>query len=230
MATTFTDQIMVLPTTGVPQKLAAGDSVELSSGSLIIGGDLTVSGTKFTNEAETVLISDNHTYMNAGYATAAAQTGGLVVNYLPTATATTSAGTGVFVAGIDATSDPTVTTAGAATFAASDLIQVSGSANGGENDGLYEVVSHSSNTLTIRSTADGVTNQVEDFTDGQFTANAGDTTAVFTKVTVAVLRAGTDGIWETTSGSATGFTFADLATGTTSLQAAYNAGQAVYLS
>jgi len=227
---TFTDQILVLPAGGVPQKVAAGDTVELSTGNLIVGGDLTVKGTKFTNQAETVLVSDNHTYVNAGYTTAAAQTGGLIVNYLPTATTDTTIGTGVFVAGVGATSDPTVTTAGAATFALADLVQISGSANGGENDGLYEVLSHAANLLTLRSTANGVTNQVEDFTDNQLVANAGDVGALITKVTVSVLRSGTDGIWESASGAVTGFVFADFASAAgATLQASYDAGQTIAL-
>jgi len=190
--------------------------------------DLTVTGTKTINSTETVIVADNHLYMNGGYTTTIAQTAGLVANYLPTATATTTAGSGVFAAGVDASSDPTVTTAGAATFAASDLIQISGTANSGENDGLYEVVSHAANLLTIRSTADGVTDQVEDFTDGQFVANVGDTGATIAKVTVSVMRAGTDGIWETGSGSTTGISFVDLAGGgTITMDAAYNGGSAV---
>jgi hypothetical protein len=225
---TFTDQILVLQADGVYKKLEAGDTLELSTGSLIVGGNLTVAGTKVTNEAETVLVADNHTYVNAGYTTAAAQTGGLIVNYLPTATVDSTTGAGVFTPGINATSDPTVTTAAASVFSASDLVQISGSDNSGENNGLYEVLSHSGNLLTIRSTADGITNQVEDFTDGQFIANAGDTGASITKVTVSVLRSGTDGIWESGFGSVTGFTFSDHGTTASStLQAAYISGNSI---
>jgi hypothetical protein len=239
---TQTNNILILPLSGADagvtrtidtssDSLAIGVNLELTgTSSLTIGGDLTVTGTKTINSTETILVADNHTYMNAGYTTAAAETGGLVVNYLPTATATTTAAAGVFVAGVDAASDPTVTTAGSATFAAADLIQISGSANGGENDGLYEVQGHAGNTLTIKSTADGVTNQVEDFTDGQFVANAGDTGAAITKVTVSVLRAGTDGIWETGSGAVTGISFSNLATAAgADLQSAYDAGQTITL-
>ena len=223
---TYTDQLVVLDS-GIVTKIAASDIIEIG-GSFIIGGDLTVSGTKFTNSAETVLVADNHTYVNAGYTTNSAQTGGLVVNYLPTSTTDDTVGAGVFTAGVDGVSDPTVTTQGGGTFSAGDLVQISGSA---ENDGLYEVHTHSTgtpNTLTIRSTADGVTNQVEDFTNGQFVANAGDTGATITKVTVSVIRAGTDGVWESGSGSATPLTFSDLATSAGStLQSAYEAGETI---
>ena len=101
---------------------------------VIIGGDLTVQGTTFTNEAEISKYADNHLYLNDGYETVAAQTGGLVVNYLPTSTNDTVA-TGGFTAGVDGVSDPTIATTGAATFAATDLVQVEGAADPA-NDGL----------------------------------------------------------------------------------------------
>jgi len=104
-----------------------------------------------------------------------------------------------------------VVTVGAATFSASDIVQFSDTDND-ENDGLYEVLTHAANLLTIRGV--GTTAAVEDFTDNQFVANASDS-ATITKVTVSVMRAGTDGIWETANGSATGFSFSDLLSDTT---------------
>lgn len=222
---TYTDKVLVLDATGTVTKVTSADTVEF--GGDVVVGNLSVTGTKFTNSAETVLVADNHTYVNAGYTTNSAQTGGLVVNYLPTSTTDDTVGAGVFTAGSDGVSDPTVTTQGAATFSAGDLVQISGSA---ENDGLYEVHTHSIGTLTIRSTADGVTNQVEDFTDGQFVANAGDTGATITKVTVSVIRAGTDGVWESGSGSAAPLSFSDFATGTSTLQNVYEAGNTITTS
>lgn len=203
-------------------------TITIGSGTspVTIGGDLVVTGTTVSTSSETVLIADNHLYLNAGYATVSAQTGGLVVNYLPTATNDTVAATG-FVAGVAAVSNPTVATTGAATFAASDFIQIAG-ANNPANNGLFEVLSHAANVLTIRGV--GTTATVQDFSQNQFTT---DTTVAGTirKVTVSVLRAGTDGAWETASGSTTGLTFNDLATGGSStLQAAYQAGQTITLS
>ena len=177
------------------------------NGDALITGNLIVDGTKISINTESVNVEDNHLYVNAGYTVAAAQTGGLVVNYLPTATIDTVS-SGAFVAGVPATSNPTVATVGAATFSVSDIIQISGTVNN-ENDGLFEVLSHAGNVLTIRGV--GTTTTVEDFTDNQFIANASDS-ATITKVTVSAIRAGTDGIWETASGSVTGFTFNNLAT------------------
>lgn len=194
------------------------------TGDMHISGNLIVDGSKIINNLESVNIADNHLYMNAGYETTVAQTGGLVVNYLPTSTVDTVS-SGAFVAGDDGVSNPTVTTVGSATFSIGDLIQISLS-NNGENNGLYEVLSHSGTLLTIRGI--GLTSTVEDFTDNDFAANASDN-ANITKVTVSVIRAGTDGLWETASGSATGFSFQDLAVGSTNpggsdTQVQYNNG------
>jgi len=185
--------------------------------------DVKISGTLTTlshveQQVEQVRVEDNHLYLNQGYETAAAQTGGLVVNYLPTATTDTVAATG-FVAGVPATSNPTVITVGSGTFSAGDFIQITG-ADDIANNGLYEVLSHTGTTLTIEGV--GTSGTTEDFTEDQFTT---DTTVsgTITKVTVAVLRAGTDGVWETASGSTSGLSFSDLTTGgSLTLQNAYD--------
>lgn len=182
------------------------------TGNTIIGGNLTVNGTTTSIDTENVLIEDPNLYLNQGYTTAVARNGGLVINYLPTATATTTIGAGVFVAGVDTVSNPSVTTAGLATFAAGDLIQISG-ADDAQNNGLFEVASHAAGLLQIKSTAAGVTNQVETFTQNQFTANAGDTGCTLTKVGVSVIRAALTGNWETGFGNTTPITFNDITTG-----------------
>ncbi len=200
--------------------MGAGDVITLGgTGSAVrVQGDLVVLGTTTSVDSEIVLMADNHLYMNAGYTTAVAQTGGLVVNYLPTATATTVAATG-FTAGVAAVSNPTVNTVGAATFTAGQLIQISG-ANNVENNGLFEVLTHAANLLTIRGV--GLTATLQDFTQNQFVT---DTTVAgaITNVTVSVIRSGTDGVWETGAGATNALTFTDLATGATTLQQAYDA-------
>ncbi len=179
------------------------------TGSLGVAGDLVVSGESFLAELEHIAVDSNFLLLNQSYATAVAQTGGLAVNYLPTATTDDTTGAGVFTAGVNGVSDPTVTTQGAATFAASDIIMLSGAADEG-NNGFFEVVSHAANMLTVRSTANGATPRVEAFTLDQFTANAGDVGVSITKITVSALRAGTDGRWEAASGAVTGFSYSDL--------------------
>jgi len=194
-----------------------------TTGNAAVGGSLTVTGTLVHNgpsvwvDAENVSIAANYTRLNRGYTTDAAQSGGIVVNYDPTTTQTTTTGAGIFTAGVDGVSNPTVTTQGSGTFSAGDLVQISGS---NSNDGLYEVASHSGTTLTIRSTDSGTTDRIEAFTNDAFTAGT-DTGATLTKIAVSVARCGTDGNWEVGSGSTTGITFYDLVT-TSTLSVAIN--------
>lgn len=207
---------------------AAGTALSVTndaaiSGALSVSGNTTLSGTIASIDSARVQIADNHLYINNGYTTASGQTGGLVVNYLPTATNTTV--NGVYTAGVAATSNPTVVTTGSGTFAASDIIQISGST---KNNGLYEVLTHSGTTLTIRGI--GVTATVEDFTDNQFTAGASDGAAI-RKVTISVIRAGTDGIWEMGASATTPVTFTDISTGgSATLQSAYTNGNTITTS
>jgi len=174
---------------------------------LVLSGNLVVNGTTITKNAETINLADNHIFLNSGYKTASAESGGLVVNYLPTATVDVVTA-GAFVAGVASTSNPTVVTVGAAVFATSDIIQISGS-NISENDGVYEVLSHAANLLTIRGV--GTTATIQDYSDTQFTANASDNAAI-TKINVSVLHAGTDGEWATAKGSNTPLSFSKLVT------------------
>ena len=194
-----------------------------------IVGDLSVTGTTFTNQATNVLYDDNHLYLNNAYTTVSAQTGGLVVNYLPTSV-TSAVTTGGFTAAVAATTNPTVKVVASAAFAVNDLIQVSG-ANTAANDGLYEVLSKpDATTLKIRNIGGGEGSQNNDFTQDDFTTDATVAGAV-TKVTVSVLRAGTDGVWESGSGATGAISFVDLATaGGSTLQTAYVAGNAITMT
>jgi hypothetical protein len=207
---------------------ASGQQFEFTSdGDLTIGrnavieGNLTVQGTTTTVESETVKLADNHLYLNDGYTTAAAQAGGLIINYLPTATVDTVAATG-FVAGTASTVDPQVsTTAAGPVFVDGDIIQISG-ANNETNNGLFEVFSHATNVLKIRGIGANANNQ--GFFQNDFVT---DTTVAgnITKVNVSVLQAGTDGAWGYTSGSSTtGWTFTSAAR---TLQEAYDNGQTI---
>lgn len=202
------------------------------SGGVVIAGNLDVQGTQTAVNSANVNVSDNHLYLNDGYATAAAQTGGLVVNYLPTATNDTVA-SGGFTAGVASSSDATVITTGSATFAAGDFIQIVG-ANTLSNTGLFEVKSHSGTTLAIRGVGAGGSDErtaPNDWTQTNFTTDA-TVAGTIRKVTLSILRAGTDGIWETASGaSTTGLVFADLSTGGGgTLQSAYVGGNTITTS
>jgi type VI protein secretion system component Hcp len=202
---------------------AGSGNITLTAANTTVTGNLVVQGTTTSTSSETVTVSDNHLYLNAGYETTAAQTGGLVVNYLPINTTDTVA-TGGFTAGVAATSNPTVITTGSGTFAAGQFIQITGASAPG-NNGLFEVLSHTGTTLTIRGI--GTTATVENFTQNQFTTST-VVAGTITRVTVSVMRAGTDGVWESAAGSTSGLTFSDVASlSSITLQQAYVNGNTI---
>lgn len=202
--------------------MGAGDNITLGgSGSTVtVSGDLVVNGTTTSVDSEVVNIADNHMYLNDGYTAVSAQTGGLVVNYLPTAVTDTVAGGAFESSATSGSGDGEVEVADTTGFAVGDFIQVSG-ANNQANDGLYEVAALL--TTPARLQIRGVTTAtVEDFTQTDFTTDA-TVAGTITKVNISVMRAGTDGLWEVASGSSTGLTFADLGTAAgTDLQTAYD--------
>jgi hypothetical protein len=212
-------------TTGVTVQAGTG-LITLDATQVTMTGNLDVQGTVTSIDSETLNVADNHVYLNKDYTTNSPQTGGLVVNYLPTTDVDTVAAGG-FTAGVASTSNPTIATTAASVFSVGDFIQISNAADPA-NDGLYEVLSHSSNVLTVRGV--GTTATVEDFTQNQF---VDDSTAQgnITKVNISAIRAGTDGVWEVSSGSTTGLSFTDLVTaGGTDLQTAYEAGNTITTS
>jgi hypothetical protein len=216
------DSIFVQGTDGfVGIGTASPDTLLTVGGDTKITGNLIIEGTTTAINTESLLISDNHLYLNSSHTNASPLTGGLVVNYLPTTTTDTVGGN--YTAGEAGVSNATVVTVGSDTFVLGDLIQFT---NSSENNGLYEVLSHIGTLLTIRGV--GLTTTVEDFTQNQFNLDGNDD-ATITKVTVSVLRAGTDGIWETGAGSSTGLAFNDLSTSatSTSLQNAYEIGNTI---
>jgi len=224
------DNLLLLEA-GLSRTLESSDIIQMSAqlevqNDALITGNLTVQGTTFSNEAEISRYADNHLYLNDGYTTAVAQTGGLVVNYLPIATTDTVAASG-FVAGVAATSNPVVTTTGAGTFAVGQFIQISG-ANEEANNGLFEVLSHVGTALTVRGI--GLTATVEDFTQNDFVTDTVVAGSI-TRVNVSIMRSGTDGIWETGLGATTPVVFSDIGTGTgNDLQAAYVLGNTITTS
>ena len=147
-----------------------------------------------------------------------------MVNVLPTATTDTVAAPG-FAAGVPAVSNPTVETAGAGTFSAGDIVQVSG-ANDQDNDGIFEVESHVGTTLTIRGI--GTTATTQSWFANQFSADA-TVAGTITLVNVNVLQGTSSGVWQTFTGnSSTGLTYTDFTTqGVVDLQEAYEEGNTI---
>lgn len=200
-----------------PTTLATTDKLVLNLDLMTIQGNLLVTGAVTSSSTEQVLMGENHITLNAGYTTTSAQTGGLVVNTLPTATNENVAATG-FVAHAGAANPYVFVETATGTFAEGDIIQISGASNLA-NNGLFEVLSHAASMVTIRGL--GTTACVEDFTQTEFVA---DTTVagVLTKVNISILRAGTDGTWEAAYGATSPLAFTDIGsdpapTGTTNL-------------
>jgi len=145
---------------------------------------------------------DNYLRLNDNYSTSVAETGGLVTNYLPTAT-TDTVTDGQFTPGVAATSNPTVVTDGSNTFSQDDLILIVGT---NFNDGIFEVEDHTGTLLTIRGV--GTVAVVEDFSKDDFVL--AEDTGTITKLNVSVLRVGLNGDWEVGKGSITPISYSDI--------------------
>jgi len=201
-------------------------TVNATTGDTYMSGNLTVDGDIISIGTTHMTVEDNIIELSVGYTTAVARPAGMIANYLPLATNDTLAAN--FVAGINAVSNPYVGTVGAATFGAlvGHFIMFSGTTSG-LNNGIFEVLSHAANVLTVRGV--GLTATVDAGSRNQFIAQAAAGT-VF-EVTVSEVRAGTDGLWEEGSGNVTPLTYTDLATtASTTLQKAYENGNAVSLT
>lgn len=146
-----------------------------------------------------VSMPNNYINLNDEHITVSAQTGGLVVNYLPTATSDTVT-SGQFTKGVAAISNPMVITDTAAVFSTGDIVLVTKSR---QNNGFYEVLSHVVKTLSMRGV--GVTATVEDFSKNDFVTMVD--TATITKINIAVLRINSSGDFEHAKGSNTPMVF-----------------------
>ncbi len=174
------------------------------SGSAVITGDLTVNGTTTSVNSENVTIKDNNLILSSNYTMNTARQGGLTVNYFPTAITQS-----VIAAGFTSTTEVSVTDA--TVFTVGDIILVSG-ADTPENNGLFEVLMGLTTVVTIATPAAS-----QNYLQSAFSAVA-DPGAVgsVTKVSVAVLQAGTSGDFQVASGSTAPLTFTDIATSSNS--------------
>ncbi len=171
---------------------------------VVIKGNLDVQGTTTSVYTTNMNVSDAYITQNQGYKTTVAATAGNVYVTTPTNT-TDSVTSGTFTPGAASVSNPTVITDGMGTFSPSDIIMIDATSST-NNDGIYEVLSHSGTTLTIKGI--GGTSTADDFAQTQF--NSGTDTCTITKVGVVVLRAGTDGILEQGTGNTSPLTYSDI--------------------
>ncbi len=171
--------------------------------------------------------------LNDEYDTVVAKTGGIVHNYLPTATADTTT-TGTFTPGDAGVSNPTLDTDGAATFAQDDIVLIS---NTNFNSGFFEVESHAANLLTVKGV--GTVATTEDFTRDNFLNSTGGIHTDFgatigevkiTKVNVSVIRANASGDWETGKGSVTPISFSAIGSGAGVETGGFDANDAIFPS
>ena len=151
----------------------------------VVVGNLDVRGTTTTINSVNVNIKDRYLYINNDYTTNTGITGGLVINYLPTASTTTVA-VGGFATSI------TVKTTAVEMFSPGSIIQISGTTGNVSNSGIFVVLSHADEVLTIDTTA----------TFAQ-TAFIVDTTTGgnITKINVALMQVSANGVWQSVTGN-----------------------------
>jgi len=135
-------------------ELTPGNGITINNNTTI-NGDLDVNGTITAQnfnvtgstsffDVDDMLIKDRFIHLNAG-GSGVMNTGGLVVQVDRLSSPVNL--TGNFTAGVDTVSNPYVSTDVASGIAANSFIYLDNSTS---NNGLYEVLSHSSNILTIR--------------------------------------------------------------------------------
>jgi len=117
-----------------------------------------------------------------------------------------------------AASNVTATTSASGTFAAGDMLLVTGGTEE-ENKGVWEVVSHSGTTLTLAASPTAGA----EFVNQQGTTTTGDS-ATATVVTVSVLRVDSSGNYAVSEGFAnvSGISYVDLGANAATLEAAWS--------
>ena len=151
----------------------------------VVVGNLDVRGTTTTINSVNVNIKDRYLYINNDYTTNTGITGGLVINYLPTAYTTTVA-VGGFV------TSTTVKTTVAEMFPPGSIIQISGTTGNVSNSGIFIVLSHEDGVLTIDTTATfAQTVFIVDTTTG----------GNITKINVALMQVSANGVWQSITGN-----------------------------
>lgn len=147
-------------------------------------------------------ISENYTRLNTAYTSTDATTSGAVFTSKSIGTSDSVLG-GQFTSAVNGVSNATVETQGLNTFAAGDIVQVSGSKL---NNQYIEVLSHAGGLLFMKGV--GLTDVVDAFTGRDFKTTVDN--AVLTKVEVVVVRAGLEGRVEQGKGSVTPISFTEL--------------------
>ena len=154
-----------------------------NTGAAVLGG---TSKTVQLSALGAVAVTSPDIVTNATYNSNAPVSGGLSVVYDPTTVQNA-------IAGAAFSSTTTVVTNNANSFAAGDIIQIV-NANNPNNNGIFEVASYASSTITIDTTPS------ESFSKNVFVADS-TVAGTITKVAISHIRASTTGQWQTGYGS-----------------------------
>ena len=220
---------------GVPGTIGTSDTATIG-GSLNVTGNLDVEGNIISRDEERVLVQDNFLDINFGYVTNTGLSGGIAVNFLATTTGVTinSTTNNLTFAAQAGLTNPSVTAATASgipadTFAAGDIIQISGTTNA-ENDGFYIVADGSAaGVIQIADANDTINMKAAQV---NFTGETESTSAAVRifKVNVSLLQANAaTGVFEVQEGS-TNAEFATFKSLGGSLQVAYDLGNTITTS
>ena len=186
-------------------------------GDTTVTGDLLVQGTTTSIGGSNTLFADDFVILNSEYVTDTAVDVGLLFNIDP---ATTSFG----ISSI--TSNVITVTSGnpSLALATADFILLTGQDAQPENNGVFEVLSVTTTTITIDTTP------VETISQTSLTNNA-VTEGTVVGLRVCVFQCSSTGTFQVADGTAAPLSFSDLAVGAgNSFQQAYNQGPAVQLA
>ena len=174
-------------------------------GDTYISGNLTIDGTTTSVSSQSLEVSNNHISLSTDYNTNVALQSCIGGVYLPTSLQDSAVS---FTEGIPSTSNPVIETTGSDTFADNDLINIVG-ANIPSNDGIYEVLTHTGNTIAVRGI--GTDSTLTKFTQNQVTTD-GTSGGTITKINYSMISTGTDGDWLQGKSSTVPFTTSKLIT------------------
>jgi hypothetical protein len=152
------------------------------SGDGTIGGNLTVTGDLISRGAVNLVIQDSFIDQGVGNTGTTATAGGTTISLNADSGFTVETAQN-FVAGVASTSNPTVQMSASSSFAAGDVMVITGSTS---NDGLYVVLSVATDTVTIKGIGTVAVNASTPWAQNQFVATTGDSASAY-KVDLKVL-------------------------------------------
>jgi len=183
--------------------------VPSSTDTLTIPGNLVVQGTTTTIDSE-IATADRSLLLNSKYTSDAVANGMIIFNVDPSTTAQVDGSDGSTTVNFNSTTQVTVTGEFNSNYTAGKFLLVSGSENGGENDGLYEVASSSysaPNTVITIDTSPTIPGSVRT----AFVVNNDDDSCMVSLTKVGILQTDSaNGTFKQMYGDNTGVSFTTL--------------------